>query len=297
MPHRFASSALALALPLLAGLLVSGCSGSFSLGLTDAPVDGVSSVVLEFTTIEAHSVSTDKTVQFPLNPPRQIELLSLSGGTTTLLVDQQALPAGDYDWLRLSVNEADSHVVTNAGAQVGVQIPSDAVSGLTVNQNFSVKKLGAFSFVIDFNLRQSLHLPDSAGQPYLLRPVLRMVDTTASGDITGNVGANLVNASACTDLTFSNGTEGGVVYVYSGTGVTPVDIDSAAANQPVTTAPVRAVNGIWQYTAAFLEPGVYTVAFTCQSSSDALDTTDNIAFQNAANVTVTNGQSETHDFP
>ena len=274
-----------------------GTGGSLNLGVTDAPVDGVTKVVIEFSEVQVHS-STGDTLDFVLPAPQQIDLLALAGGKHALLLDHQALAAGQYEWIRLFVNEADSYVMTDTGAQHALHIPSNAQTGLKLNRPFTLAANGVASFIVDFNLHQSLHLPQGNGQPYLLRPTLRIVDAVTTGSINGTVDANLVTAPGCADAVASNGTVGGSVYVYSGSDMTPVDINTnRSAGQPASNASVTLNNGTWEYTAAYLEPGAYTVAFTCQSSLDEPDTTDNITFQNPANVTVGGAQTTTHNFP
>ncbi len=288
-------SSMLLATAALFSLVLGGCGGgsgtagsSLSLGITDAPVDGVTSVVIEFTEVQVHS-TTGSTLDFLLPTPQQMDLMQLTSGKSTLLLDHQSLTAGQYDWIRLLGDETHSYVMTSTGSQMPLQIPSFAQTGLKLIHPFTLTANGVASFVIDFNLRQSLHIANSA---YILRPTLRIVDATTTGGITGTVDATLINAQGCTDV------NGGAVYVYSGAGVTPVDVNTTLTTvQPLTTASVTLINGVWQYTAAYLNPGAYTAAFTCQSTSDSPDTTDNIVFQDAADVTVVSGQNATHNFP
>jgi hypothetical protein len=89
------------------------------------------------------------------------------------------------------------------------------------------------------------------------------------------------------------------VYIYEGSGISPVDTNSnLSTGQPLGSASVtQDGNGAWAYTAAFLAPAAYTVAFTCQATLDLPDSTDGIAFQNTADVTVTSGNTTSHDFP
>lgn len=275
----------------------SASSGALSLAITDAPVDGVTKVVIEFSEVQVHS-SSGSTSDFVLPTPQQINLLALTGGKSSLLVDHQSLEAGQYQWIRLFVNEADSYVMTDSGAQLPLQIPSNAQSGLKLNHSFTLAANGVASFVIDFNLRQSLHLPQAAGSPYILRPTLRIADTAITGAISGSVDAGLVTAQGCVDGTATNGDTGGAVYVYEGSTATPVDINTSLSDgQPLTTAQVTQNNGAWEYTAAYLDPGAYTVAFSCQSTLDLPDATDSIVFHNPAGVTVTSGDTSLHDFP
>jgi len=119
------------------------------------------------------------------------------------------------------------------------------------------------------------------------------------GSITGTVDPLLINDPACTDLTASGGTVGGAVYVYSGAGVTPADVNiNLATVQPLTTATLTfdITDSSWHYTAAFLEPDMdYTVAFTCHSSEDDPNTTDSaVVFHTPDTVHVISG-TNTHD--
>lgn len=285
-------------------LVLSGCGGgsggsasALSLSVTDAPVDGVSAVVIEFTKVQVHSDSNG-TLEFVLAAPKQIDLLQLTNGQSEFLLNDQSLPAGDYQWIRLFVDEANSYVIDTAGTQA-LQIPSNAQSGLKINRPFTITTTGVAEFVIDFDLRKSLHLPGSSGAAYNLRPTLRMVSATVVGGITGTVDSALVDAAECSDLTASSGTLGGAVYVYSGAGVTPADVNiNLLTGQPVSTATLTlGTDGFWHYTVAFLEPDQdYTVAFTCDSTLDDPDTTDSsVVFHTPDTVYVTSGANTVHD--
>jgi hypothetical protein len=299
----------------LFSLVLAGCGGggsssssfasasSLTVGVTDAPVDNVSAVVIQFTKVQVHS-SSGSTLDFTLSSPKQIDLLQLTSGKSTLLLNDESLPAGQYDWIRLFVDLTQSYVTDSTGDHA-MTIPSNAQTGLKLNHPFTIDPSGVASFMIDFNLRQSLHMPMGGSTDYILRPTLRIVSATVTGGITGTVDPTLINDPSCTDLTASGGTVGGTVYVYSGANVTPVDIDTTLSSvQPVTTASViqmKDSNGnltnTWYYMAAYLDPMDYTVVFTCQSSLDNPDTTDSIAFVAPANVTVTSGVDTVHDFP
>ena len=53
---------------------------------------------------------------------------------------------------------------------------------------------------------------------------------------------------------------------------------------------------MFKYTAGFIEQGDYTVAFTCQFSSDNPEVDDMIEFVMPTNATVIAGQATTADF-
>lgn len=282
-----------------------GGTGTVSLAITDAPVDGVSEVVVEFEAIELKP-REGAPIRFEFTEPLSVDLRSLTGDNTEVLLNGEAVPAGEYNWIRLVVNAAfdnvmDSYVLTEGGQQVELRVPSGEVrlvSGFTVVQG------GELSFVVDWNLR--LGLTDPPGQPgYLLRPAFRVIDLQEAGAIEGSVALALLSDPACTSD--PNSGDGNEVYVYAGAGVVPDDIDGTEP-EPVTTARVDPDDGsgAWRYRVAFLAPGDYTVAFTCQAADDlapdpeaagADPATDNaIAFTEGKTATVTAGSSTTVDF-
>jgi hypothetical protein len=116
---------------------------------------------------------------------------------------------------------------------------------------------------------------------------------TQYGTLEGAVAASLVAAPGCTgDTTLDTGN---AVYIYSGLGVTPDDIDSVDP-EPVATAAVKQ-NSTGEYTyKTILSPGDYTVAFTCQAKDDAPTTNDAIAFVQPMNVSIADGQTVSATF-
>jgi hypothetical protein len=72
----------------------------------------------------------------------------------------------------------------------------------------------------------------------------------------------------------------------------PVDYRSDGSG-PLVTAVVQSDG---TYKAAFLEAGLYTVAFTCQAADDDPEEEDELVFEGAANVEVFAGSVTTHNF-
>lgn len=280
---------------LTAALALAGCnlesagSGSLSLDITDAPVDSADEVMVTFNGVELHSAG-GSTVEINYDQPREIDLLALQGGDTQPLLEDEALAAGDYQWIRLDVSaESDgtwaSYIQIN-GERHELTIPSGDETGLKLVQGFTVPVNGEVSFTIDFDLRKSV-IEDDTG--YKLRPALRLVDNTEVGQIAGTADENDENESC-------------VVYVFEGQDVTPDDVDGQDA-EPVTTAAAETLeDGTSGYTAAFLTEGDYTAAQTCEAghddpNADDTDTdTDPVTFSTAQNVTVQANQTATADF-
>ena len=277
----------------------SNDTGQLSLGVTDAPVDDASSVVVQFSGVAFKRAGADAERVQNLSPsPRQLDLLQYQNGHAVLLLDGVTLPAGDYQWIRLMVDSEpgvrDSYVVLTGGQECELRVPSGAESGLKLNRGFTLPADGSVALTIDFDLRKSVHAPPglrgSAGactQGYLLRPTLRVVNNAEVGAIAGNVDSELV-PEGCLPK----------VYVFSGSGVTPDDIEEAsgADADPLVVASVAVQNGstAYPYRAAFLPAGPYTVAFTCGDDDATAD--DTLTFTGTQNVTVQTNLISTADF-
>jgi hypothetical protein len=262
----------------------SEATGTLNLGITDAPVDAASRVVVEFTGVELRR-SGGEPVEVTFETPRQIDLLALTGGESELLLDGLSLPAGNYQQIRLQVNAgldaSDSFIELEDGALHPLHIPSGNQAGLRTNRPFVVPAGGRADFTIDFDLRKSVVAPSGLDGTYILRPTLRLVNNVEVGTLAGTVPAALATAEACSPA----------VYVYSGAGVSADDVGSPT--EPVTTARVELdeASGEYRYRAAFLTAGSYTAAFTCQAAADQPETDDAIEFLTSADASVTAGQT------
>ncbi len=274
-------------------------TGRLSLGVTDAPVDEASSVVVQFSGVAFKRAGAASEIVQTLSPAtRQLDLLQYQEGRAALLLDGVTLPAGDYEWVRLIVDNQpgvrDSYIVLTGGEECELRVPSGAESGLKLNRGFTLPADGSIALTIDFDLRKSIHAPPgqrgtgaACTQGYLMRPTLRIVDDANVGAIGGHVDSALVTADCLPK-----------VYVFSGSSVVPDDIEEASGTDadPLVVASVAIENGstAYRYRAAFLTPGTYTVAFTCGDDDAAAD--DTLAFIGAQNVTVQANLIGTADF-
>lgn len=266
-------------------------TGKVSLNVTDAPIDGADSVIVQFSGVAFKREGEAAENTITLNAPRSIDLLDYQGGQVAVLVTETTLPAGRYEWVRLMVNAEssvrDSYLVPLSGGECELRIPSGAESGLKLNRGFTLPADGSVALTVDFDLRQSVHAPPGQGgsgndctQGYLLRPTLRLVDNANIGAIAGKVDAALV-PSGCTPA----------VYIFSGAGVTPDDIEMTAAGtdvDPLATATVQVVNGVVQYDykVAYVPVGSYTVSYTCGLDDPTADNA--LTFFGTQTVTVQN---------
>jgi len=101
----------------------------------------------------------------------------------------------------------------------------------------------------------------------------------------------------CNDATDSLTPEGSAVYIFEGFDVAPDDVDDIDP-EPLDTAIVKlnSENGAFEYTAAFLHPGEYTVALSCVPDADDPALNAALPFEGAVNVTVMAGSTTTLDF-
>lgn len=302
-------------------LLMLGCGGSggtdsgpttgtLTIGLTDAPVDGVSVVKLDIAGVTVKPAD-GPAVGFSMPPDTDVDLLSLQDGSVFPLVDAETVAAGRYNWIELHVNAdvdgvMDSYVEPDSGGWVELEVPSGTVrlvSGfvVTAGKNNAV--------VLDWNVRKGLTDPEGLNSPnldakdaYKLTPALRLIDMTEYGSLTGSVADALIMDGSCTSNAEG---DGNVVYVYRGLDATPDDLGSFG--EPVTTAPVTSNSekaGAYTYTVHFLDPGDYTVAFTCQGLDDdpatdagAEAAVAEIAFAGQVNASVAVGEGTVNEAP
>lgn len=269
-------------LRVLLGLVALSCVGSCDLGdewydtsplvirLADGPVDDALAVV-----IQVDGVDTDD-LPFKFSPPLKVDLLDNSDGRSTILVDWDEAFVDSYERMKLKISAGllgqDSWIDTATGRHA-LFLPESNRDGLTIKTKYKVPRKGVADFTIDFDLRQSVIPPVSAGAPYLLDPVLRLVETAKAGAIEGIVAGDTAQAPGCVP----------VVYAFVGNNVVPDDIDRSAP-EPVTEATVRldTVTGDFRYVLAHLPSGDYTVALTCQGDLDRPDRDDSAAVTFAA---------------
>ena len=105
MKHALKISALVtgVALGLVACKSDDPDKGKLAVAVTDAPVDGAEAVVVQFTGVEIQGPDGRQTFDFA--SPKTIDLLELTGDESLELLPETDLTAGEYQWMRLMVNE------------------------------------------------------------------------------------------------------------------------------------------------------------------------------------------------
>jgi len=287
-------------------------TGQLTIGLTDGPVESAERVVVAFTGIQLKAADGP-----PMDPITfdenscdnfdaatgtcSIDLLQLTGNTRKVVFNG-SIESGNYQWVRLLVdadlNEMDSFIEirdeTDSLTMCSLWIPSGDQTGLKIVSGFTVTANGVSDYTLDFDVRKSITAPPGLGmgtfaacaQNYVMKPTIRIVDSTEVGAIAGTVPvpdpateteSPLSDDSCMVDET-TGLYENVAAYVFENFDGTAVadDIDQEMDNaNPVTTASVTfdVDANAYTYEAGYLlAPEDYIVALTCTADIDMLDT-------------------------
>jgi hypothetical protein len=302
---------------LVAPALLAGCSGggggggskqssTLSVSLIDAPVDGVTAVYVKITAMWIKPKGNGPAVQLPMpDGPMTVNIMGLTDENAAILVDNATIEAGDYEWLAMDIagepNVEDSYVITDGGTEEEVQTELSVPSGrLRLVSGFTIPENQAVRLLFDWSMRQGLVYPPGQHH-YFLKPAFRMIDVTAYGTLQGTIShawvADPMNDCNADDPMGMDYDVGNVVYVFAGHGATVGDFDGT--HDPITTvdATYDAATGDYVYH-TLLDPGEYTVAFTCQGANDEDPLVDEmLTFEPPTGVDITNtGDVSTVDF-
>ncbi len=308
--NKHHTSPLFKALTLALGIgTLSACGGSdgspeptddvtFSLAVSDAPVDFASEVVVYFDSVEL--TGDGEPIVFDVTDengdPRSIDLLTLQGSSFATIVEETQIPPGDYGQLRLVVTD-DSYIVMEDGTYP-LRVPSGELKldGFTAAPGFEA------AYTAEFDLRKSL--VDPVGQQNIaLKPRgVRLVLNDDVGQLEGTVDASLLDAPQCAEKV--DITAGNAVYVYSGSfdDVSELGDDADMGEddtfqRPYTVIPVSydADADEYSFNAGFLVADEYTLSFSCTALFDEPETSEGaeegFSLQTVDSVTVTAGDT------
>ncbi|HET8848409.1 MAG TPA: DUF4382 domain-containing protein, partial [Marinobacter sp.] len=297
----FAVSTLAAALAACGGSgggSSTGTTGNVSVGLTDAPTLDLSSVNIAFTAIRLKPAEGEW-IEFPLDNPGMLNLLDLQGGVAEPLITDEEVPAGPYTEIRLLIDNDSSFVTreSTGDATYTLAVPSGEQSGLKLKGDFEITADATTSYTIDFDVRKSILDPQGpALGDYMLKPVLRLVRNDNVGTIEGTVDYAAINSARFDSAELADCSYEGSVYVYEGADVTPVDLNvnrDEGVTNPLMVLPVTAQESgsLYEWIAAFVPEGDYTVSYSCQTDDNEID--EALEFDGTQNVTVIAGETTT----
>lgn len=266
--------------------------GSLTLRLTDAPFNQAARVTVTFAAVHLKPADGGDWIRHVLPATQSIDLLTLQGMATADLVVDLAVPAGDYDEIRLLVDDsvpANNEIQMSSGSTHSLTIPSGSSSGLKIKGRFTVSAARPVTLVADIDLLQSVVMVTGPGD-YHLRPVIRLIDNRSAGHLRGMVDVAKLDGTttSCSD---GDPSTHNAVYVYAGHDAVVEDIDltNKDGDAPSTTTTIKLDpgSGNYYYEVAFLPAGDYTLAFTCKAEVEDLnDDDDDLSFFDIRNVTV-----------
>lgn len=279
-------------------------NASFSLAVSDAPVDGVDKVMLCFGSVELvgnglgnqtftpglesvtannNSECRDSTGAVVANSIG-VDLLTLPGATSLSLISQATVPAGTYGQMRLNIVPG-SYIQLSDGTQYPLEVPSNQLrlNGVTLSAG------GTFSYTLEFDLRKAMVLANP--QKYLLKPTgLRLVNTSEIGHLEGVVSEAFLLANNCAVAPADQNQPVAAVYLYPGSDLelsSLADYGGTEAVLPYASAPVLFDGAsAYSYELGFIDAGNYTAALTCQLN-DEPEQNDQLVFLQGKNLTIT----------
>lgn len=329
---------------LISSIALAGCNSSdddapapqqtslVSLGLSDAPVEDLSEVVVVIDYIELRRAGGAVTridtftkdgiddVDDGINEEADtftINLLDYQGEANKLVFEDLELVVGEYQDLRLGVDPNESYVVeTDGGAERPIKVPSNELK----LGSFEITDQSTQTFVVEFDLRKAMTYNPGPDR-YILKPRgVRIIGVEDAATLTGTITtpATMNTLGVCADK--DDATVGNVAYLYAGHDLNPDNLgdmfvreDEAEDGVPAeedTDVPVSMVapfasapigtDGSYLFTE--LPAGNYTLALSCMAADDDPVHWDEIAIpspdeDNAlVEVTLLAGDDEEHDF-
>jgi hypothetical protein len=284
-------------------------SPSFSLAVSDAPVDALSQVVVCFNQIElkrgggnvVFTVGDESEMiaanDLCLNANDEviantvgIDLKTYTGSDSIALVDGITIEADSYTQMRLIISEGSYGIDAESGDKISVSVPSNELKldGFTANVG------GVIDFTLEFDLNKAMTNP--VGQTgYFLKPRgVRLVDNSEAGHIEGSVAEGLLIDNQCTPL--SDASENiASVYLYGSPDLaieTLADNDGSEEHQPLASTSVifDSEQISYNFEIGFINAGDYTIAVSCDTE-DEPEVDDVVTFISAQNVNIVAGST------
>ncbi|QDP01614.1 DUF4382 domain-containing protein [Thalassotalea sp. PS06] len=321
----FSKTKIALAVALSASLSLAGCGSdsddpaTFSLAISDAPVNGVSNVTLCFNRVElngeggktefivgehpeminANSVCPDAVNSVGIN------LLDYTGDDALTLINNIEIEAGKYNQMRFVLSEGSFAIKDAVYDEVGNEISPEQKIDVVVPSNelkldgFTVAQGGNVSFTLEFDLRKGM--TDPVGQDnYFVKPRgVRLVDNNEIGHLEGTV-AEL--GYDCTQTPPEDTSlPAASVYIYNGADQTELGDNTAndveGETQPLASAGVfyNEDTSMYEYEIGFLLAGDYTLALSCDTVDDP-EMDDELTFVEQRNVSIMVDETTVADF-
>ncbi len=187
---------------LAAALIISGCKKTetdgparLSVKITDDPfnISSVESAKITISKIEIRKVGTkdgDPYVELLMNPVT-VDVFKLRNGITEELANLE-VPQGDYDLVRLIVDEANLKV-KDINEIFNMKVPSGEQTGIKIFIDPVIQVVGGISaeLILDFDLSKSFVMRGhEVRNGFIFKPCIRAANNSSAGRIEGFVTDN-----------------------------------------------------------------------------------------------------------
>lgn len=278
---------------------------SFSLSVSDAPVDELSEVIVCFNQIElkgndadaiftvgnedgliaANEVCLDNSGNVIPNTVG-LDLLQYTGSDSIALVDGISIAAGNYTQLRLIMSDGSYVIDAQTNEKISISVPSNELK----LDGFTATLGGTVDFTLEFDLNKAITNP--VGQAgYFLKPRgVRLVNNNQAGHINGTVTETLLIDNQCT-IPSDSTVNVASVYLYEGADLVIDTLEDNGGddtgNLPYASTTVTFDNEQTSYNFAigFIDIGDYTVAISCDTDDDP-EIDEELTFFTSQSVTV-----------
>lgn len=260
-------------------------TGTVSIGLSDAPIQNLSSVTI---TVDKITFSREGEVDIVVDTFTSddldltdadtftLDLLQVQGNDNKIVIDAVELPAGEYQNLRIDVIDENINASyvdeISTGLRKIIKLPSDELK----LGGFTVQADGLQTFIVEFDLWQAMTYNPGPDR-YILKPRgVRVIDVEAATTIAGTVDTALFNGDSPCDAKVDP-LLGNVMYLYSGHDLETGTLGDAFDPEVEQVNSIEGVNAPFaaaevsdegDFIFAYLPAGDYTLAFSCDAESD-----------------------------
>jgi hypothetical protein len=276
---------------------------SFSLAISDAPVEALSEVVVCFNEIElkssngdaiytvgeaglidANDVCVDENNNVLPNTVG-VNLLDYTGSDSINLVQGISIEPGDYSQMRLIMSNGSYGIDTLTGNKIAIEVPSNELK----LDGFTAALGDVIDFTLEFDLRKSMTNPVGKDNYFLKPRGVRLVDNNEVGHIEGSIAEALLANNQCDSLSNVENSSGSV-YIYTGADLaidTLADNGGLEENQALasTTITFNSETTSYDFAIGYVGAGDYTLAVSCDTE-DNPEMDDDVIFFKAQNANV-----------
>ena len=207
----------------------TGCDnsseGMLKIRLTDSPYpfDLIKEAKVTITGVKVHVSDSSEVssgfIELPLDSPQTFDLMDLQGGVTATLINAN-LAAGTYNQIRLVVSSG--YIKLKDERSFDLKVPSGSESGIKVFPDPPIEVNGGLTtdLILDFDVSRSfIPIPNAETKVdkitgFNFHPVIRVVNNSSAGSISGTV---YNNNDTPDNLTDDTAIEGAALTAFEGT--------------------------------------------------------------------------------